>query len=153
MGKKIMWSLDELEKEISDKRFWAWRHCTGSMSVGYRVQLRGAYSNRRFRVYMEKSEVRPYGPPEVHIVFENAELMTGAEMLRRVRRPDDGRALTVSSQWPLVRRLSNAPRILLEETIWAAYRMYENEDRRVARQVLRHEHLPDEILHEIIEFI
>ena len=78
-----MWKLDELETEISDKRFWAWRHCTGSMSVGYRVRLRGAYSNRRFRVYIEKSEMRPYGPPAVHIVFDNAELMTGAEMLKK----------------------------------------------------------------------
>lgn len=148
-----MWKLDELDTEISDKRFWAWRHCTGSRSVGYRVQLRGAYSNRRFRVYIEKSEVRPYGPPEVNVVFDNAEQMTGEQMLRKAIRPDDDRALTVSSQWPLVRRLWNAPRILLDETIWAAYRMYENEDRRVARQVLSHERLPGEMLREIIEFI
>ena len=147
-----MWKLDELETEISDKRFWAWR-------------LHGFYVRR-----VQSEAPRGLLEQEISSVYrkignETIRPSSGAYRVRQRRANDrcgdvekrtkteDGRALTVSSQWPLIRRLSTAPRILLEETIWAAYRMYENEDRRVARQVLRHECLPDEMLRNIIEFI
>ena len=97
----------------------------------------------------------PYGPPEVHIVFDNAAQMTGEEIMRRARRPeDDGNALTIASQWALFRPLPHAPRLLLEETVWAVYRMYENADRRWARRVLSERAvLPEDMLREIVDFI
>ena len=150
-----MWKFDRLETEIYAQRFWAWRHSTGSRSVGYRVQLKGAYERRRFRVYMERSLMYPYGPPEVHVVFDNAEQMTGEEIMRRARRPEDGRAaFTLVSQWAFFRPLPHAPRLLLEETVWAVYRMYENADRRSARRVLSaRAGLPEDMLREIVDFI
>lgn len=147
-----MWKF-QLEKEILHKRFWAWRHCTGSRSVGYRVQLKGAYAHQGFRIYMETSSRGFYTPPDIHVVFNNAVEISGAEMLRRAARPEDSNELTVANQWLLIRRLREAPRIVLEEVVWAAYRMYENVDRRRAKQLLSKTRLPEEMVGEIISFI
>ena len=147
-----MWKF-QLEKEILHKRFWGWRHCTGSRSVGYRVQLRGAYAHRCLKIYMETSSRGFYTPPDIHVVFNNAVEISGAEMLRRAARPEDSNELTVANQWPLIRSLREAPRIVLEEVVWAAYRMYENVDRRRAKQLLSKTRLPEEMVGEIISFI
>lgn len=134
-----------LEQGIRNKHFWAWRHASGSCSVGYIVRLVGAYERVAFKVYLESTH--PYGTPQVHVTTSaTGELIPYGKLLRSTS------SQSVLSEWPLYRGLDFAHHSLFCEIVSAVRLLFEQADRRRAKRLL-HDRLPSDMVSEIVSFI